>query len=120
MIRNALALIGGWGEAPTNALDQLWMAQAEWNPPAQYDKPFPGRMVVRQMPPRQVPGACQQMFDARGMNLTAGFGQRGCAVQVGDQCQVITIDRPAYGTTPDAVVRHERGHCNGWGADHGG
>jgi hypothetical protein len=100
------------------APERLYDAQATWDPPARYDKPFPGRTVVRQLPPRQVANACRELFGARGLDIAVGLAQRGCAVHLGDQCQIISIDRPAYGTTPEAVIRHERGHCNGWPADH--
>jgi hypothetical protein len=115
MIVTAFALVIGLG----GASDDTWKAQAEWNPPARYDVPFPGAMHVYRMHPREVPAACGNLFARYGLNIQTGPMQRGCAAYEGNKCEIVTIDRPAYGTTPEAVLRHERGHCNGWGADHG-
>jgi hypothetical protein len=90
--------------------------RAEWNPPARYDHPFNGRTEVRYMAPRDVPAACRKML--KGHNIAVTQQQRGCAIRYGKVCKIIAIDRPYYGTTPAAVVRHERGHCNGWHHSH--
>lgn len=83
----------------------------EWNPPAEFDFPFPGKMEVRRLPQRKVVQECAKISNGK---LTA-LDRRGCSKRVSkDFCRVITIDKPYKGATPEAVLRHEQGHCNGW------
>jgi hypothetical protein len=92
--------------------------RAEWNPPPQYDHEFPGKTEVTLLHPRDVPSACRKMFRDGGHKIAVTQQQRGCAIRYGKVCKIIAIDRPRYGTTPEAVIRHERGHCNGWHHSH--
>lgn len=82
---------------------------AQWNPPPQYDKPFPGPTVVVTVPPAEVKRACRPL-NAKWETDRA----RGCARVIDGTCHIVTIKFPFYGTTPEYVLRHERGHCNGW------
>lgn len=46
--------------------------------------------------------------------LTA-LDRRGCSkILSPTKCLIITVDRPYRKATPEAVFRHEQGHCNGW------
>jgi hypothetical protein len=92
--------------------------RAEWNPPARYDHEFDGKTEVQLLHPFKVPAACRKMFKDGGHKLNVSRTQKGCAIRYGKVCKIIAIDRPYYGTTPAAVVRHERGHCNGWHSSH--
>lgn len=89
-----------------------------WNPPAAYDHPYTGHMTLFQVPQRQVPSLCKQLFLSNSADIEVTPAQKGCAWHYQDNCLVITIDRPFRGITPAAVLRHETGHCNGWPADH--
>ena len=95
-------------------------AQAEWNPPPRYDTPYAGDLHTMPRPPAMVAAACAGLFAWADLDIQVSMEQRGCAVYNGRECWVIHIDRDAYGTTPEAVLRHEIGHCNGWPANHPG
>lgn len=112
IVRN-LALALGLASAPVMATDR-----AEWNPPAQYDVPFDGKLHLMPRAPAEVSGACAHLFEWAGLDLAVSPRQRGCAVYIGKQCWIVHIDRPVYGTSPAAVIRHEVGHCNGWPSWH--
>jgi hypothetical protein len=96
----------------------------EWNPPARYDHPYPGTMIVRLVHPRDVPAACRALFARAGrddLKRQVTPTNRGCAYWSGDvnTCWIVAVDRPTPdGRTTEAVIRHERGHCNGWHHSH--
>ncbi|MBB5663267.1 hypothetical protein GGE68_001443 [Rhizobium leguminosarum] len=92
----------------------------EWNPPARFDHTYSGRLMLTQLPQSKMQKACQQLFAKYGLKDTTSFQQHGCAKAFPDRCIVITIDKTYMGATPDAVLRHELGHCNGWPGDHPG
>lgn len=90
----------------------------EWNPPARYDHPYQGELTVLQLPQPVVRKTCQQLFSQFGYSDTTHKEQRGCAIPREGHCLIVTIDKTYKGTTPEAVKRHEAGHCNGWSASH--
>lgn len=92
----------------------------EWNPPARYDHPYEGKLTVIRLPQADVVKACDELFKANNPKRRTSMQQRGCSAWVKREaiCTVITIDAPYLGATPEAVLRHELGHCNGWPADH--
>lgn len=90
----------------------------EWNPPARYDHEYDGDLTLFQLPQAEVANLCEEVFDAAGFPVEASQTQRGCSWQRGDSCFVVTIDTTYSGSTPDAVLRHELGHCNGWPYTH--
>ncbi len=92
--------------------------RTEWNPPARYDRPFDGKLTIARLPQWRVPGACRALFAGAGLNITVTPTQKGCAVAMGRRCSVIIIARAYRGVTPEAVLRHEIGHCNGWSNNH--
>lgn len=92
---------------------------AEWNPPARFDHPYKGEILVRQLPQDKVFEACRVLFNIYGIEAAAYAEQRGCAILTSSHsCLIVTIDKPYMGTTPEAVLRHENGHCTGWPASH--
>lgn len=96
-----------------------FMPQAErkeWNPPKKYDHPFKGTLDYQEMPQKQLVSACEALLKPLGIKVHSN--QRGCSYVQGNKCHVISIDTVFNGTTPQAVLRHETGHCNGWPADH--
>jgi hypothetical protein len=91
---------------------------AEWNPPDRYSGAFWGKVVERRLPPKKVQAACNRLFAKYDLDIATSMTQRGCSVVMGDLCEIVIIDRPYLRTTPDAVRRHEIGHCVGWPAHH--
>lgn len=91
---------------------------AFWDPPKRYQKIFVGQLEIAYLPPEEVAIACAYLMQDFKDFPDAEF--RGCAklTERPRKCVVFLIDRPAYGTTPRAVRRHEMGHCNGWPANH--
>lgn len=78
-------------------------------PPAKYDHTYSGRMIVRQVPRQQAIAMCS----AKGVSADA------CSWVIGDLCTIIMSTDRTQEMMAD-TYRHERGHCNGWGADHKG
>lgn len=92
---------------------------ATWNPPSRFDHPYAGHLTVERLPQRQVVEACARLFARYDVPARAAFNQHGCSAVTGpSSCMVITIDRTFMKATPQAVLRHEIGHCNGWPASH--
>jgi len=94
---------------------------AEWNPPARFDRPYGGELTVRYLPPADVYFECARMLkEANGSDKGAYPGMRGCSVRSlnGTRCEVVIVDRVWKTATPKAVLRHEIGHCNGWPFEH--
>lgn len=89
-----------------------------WNPPKQYDHAFDGKETIRLLPQPEVVEACRRLFADAGFDIPVKPTQKGCAVFKGRNGIIIAIDKPYRGSTTEAVIRHERGHLNGWGEDH--
>lgn len=89
-----------------------------WNPPARYDHPFTGKVVLRRYAQRYLKSACDDLFARHHIKVETTYGMRGCSAAKGNRCEILTVDRTFEGATPNAVLRHEMGHCNGWPADH--
>lgn len=92
---------------------------AEWNPPARFDHPYKGELLVRRIPQESVVEACRVLFSIYRVPAMSHPEQRGCSILTSKHsCLVVTIDEPYMRATPESVLRHEIGHCNGWPADH--
>lgn len=90
-----------------------------WNPPARFDSPYRGELLVRRIPQRDVAEACRILFMLYSVHAKASMEQRGCSIVTSsNSCLIVTVDKTFKGATPEAVLRHETGHCNGWPADH--
>jgi hypothetical protein len=89
-----------------------------WNPPARYDRPFDGTETIKRLPQSEVVEACRRLFADAGLDVKVTSTQKGCAVFKGKDGTIIVIDKPFMGVTPEAAIRHERGHLNGWKQDH--
>lgn len=79
-------------------------------PPAHYDHPHPDMLVIERSP-AEVDRICRAIGAHSRSNsrivACAPIGKARCAI-------VIPVSHPQKA----ALVRHERGHCNGWPADH--
>ena len=73
-----------------------------WPPPARYDHYYPGQLIV-------------QMVDPSTFVRYCGRNAEACSFPRGAQCLVILPQGSPYVAN---LLRHERGHCNGWGRDH--
>lgn len=83
----------------------------EWNPPPEFDFPYPGEIDWKKYPQPKVVEECSKMSNGK---LTA-LDRRGCSkILSPTKCLIITVDKPYKRATPEAVFRHEQGHCNGW------
>lgn len=84
-----------------------------WNPPARFDHPYHGHLIVHRLPQSEIVRLC------RAMHMPgAGMNQHGCSHRDIGWCEVWIIDKTFIRATPQAVLRHEIGHCNGWPANH--
>ena len=80
-------------------------------PPALYDHPHPD-MIVIERSPAEVHRICA----AIGGKLTkAGNRFVACAPIGRAKCAIVI---PHHHPQKAALIRHERGHCNGWPANH--
>lgn len=91
---------------------------ATWDPPERYTGEYYGILKIEMARPERVERKCRRLFDKHGRDWPTYKKQRGCAVTDGKTCWIISADRPVYGTTPTAILRHELGHCNGWEPHH--
>lgn len=89
-----------------------------WNPPERYDHAFDGKETILRLPQPEVVEACRKLFKDAGLDIEVTKTQKGCAVFKGKNGTIIVIDKPFMGVTPEAAIRHERGHLNGWPQDH--
>lgn len=89
----------------------------EWNPPAQFDKPYAGQLVVHRVPVQDVGRQCGALFKRFGYKVS--FPDHGCSSGDKDgRCEIVLPLGPVQLATPAAILRHEIGHCNGWSARH--
>lgn len=96
---------------------------ATWNPPARYDHPYTGALVVTWLPQKLVAKRCMARA---GKTRPPGFSDkmRGCAFpyNTGDSskdfCIVFVSNHKVGKSMPKAIYRHEIGHCNGWPPSH--
>lgn len=99
--------------APVLALSQLVLLTASADalppaplPPAQYDRPFAGKLIVVKVSFARM----QRICGAGRWWVCEGF----TFGNINGVCKV-------YVTVRDArLIRHEVGHCNGWPAHHPG
>lgn len=88
----------------------------EWNPPARFDFPYPGKMIIRYLPQPKVVEECHRLGNGKRERM---MDQRGCAKRLSPNvCVVVIVDKTYKRATPSAVLRHEQGHCNLWPSDH--
>jgi hypothetical protein len=80
-------------------------------PPEQFDKPYRGALYVIEAKLADVHRVCN-----------APKGTFACAIPMKGECLVVLPKVDAWITKAqrDRLMRHEIGHCNGWGADHKG
>jgi hypothetical protein len=103
-------------------------------PPPEFDKPYEGILATFRMPLADVQKMCtgfwQQKLQHDPHAIGAGQNMHACSFvrqmnlsHVGDRvvCYIImpTDDEiRQYREDPQDIIRHETGHCNGWGPGH--
>jgi hypothetical protein len=84
-----------------------------WNPPARFDHPYSGKLIIHRLPQPQIVDVCEKLLGKRSMI------QHGCSTKPQNgRCEIWIVDKTYMRATPRAVLRHEVGHCNGWPSDH--
>jgi len=86
-------------------------------PPVEFDHPFDGKATIYY--------ATDEIWNPCGKTRKdyPDGDLAGCAWPHDGQCTIIIAPLKIlrkYGLTPRIVLRHELGHCNGWGQDHAG
>jgi len=87
-------------------------------PPLQYDKPYTGGMLVIRVGHTE-----EEMKILCPMEFKFGYPRLACSFHRPGVCVIIVASDEMirkYGLDPDVALRHEHGHCNGWGNDHRG
>jgi hypothetical protein len=91
-------------------------AQAQFLPPPEFDKPYEGRLYYEIAPNQDYVRKVCPSFKNPGPALA-------CTICFAGICVIVMVSDEeirAAGHDPEIVRRHERGHANGWPADHHG
>ena len=88
-------------------------------PPIEFDRPYTGTLTIIK------PRTGDELDALCGNASPPGYRGIGCAFPdlIGGSCVIVIrtdADLRAAGLDPAVVMRHEHGHCWGWGADHAG
>jgi hypothetical protein len=81
------------------------------DPPAQYDRPYHGTLVIERVEPRDIYTRCK--------GAALGFSPVGCAFAISQNVCLVILPKD-YGFPRqwmERLERHERAHCNGWEHD---
>jgi hypothetical protein len=84
-------------------------------PPKEFDYPYRGKLTVTRSP--------SQAEIRANCSPTSFPYHLGCARLTAFGCDILMADDAFIrksGWTPEIVMRHEIGHCNGWPGDHRG
>ena len=90
-------------------------------PPAEYDHPFDGEVVVfDELDEKALQRECGRAINLRpGATAIAcapmGGPGKKCVVHIGEQ-RLLALQASSF----ENILRHEIGHCNGWPGDHRG
>jgi hypothetical protein len=82
-----------------------------WDPPARYQGEYLGTLVEKSLPQPEVQRLCSYLG-------VVSPHTRGCVQRVGKTCILIRVSTQYGASLPEAVRRHEMGHCLGWPSDH--
>ena len=85
-------------------------------PPEEFDHPYKGELkIFRSSSQDEIKSKCPASI----FPYHLGCGGR----RASGECHILMADDDTikkYGWTPEIVLRHEIGHCNGWSVDHKG
>ncbi len=91
-----------------------------WPPPTRYAQPFKGRVLVYPLSSWDIISRCGMAYACTPIG-----GDRPSRMKTVKTCSIVVmkvgssvfgkvIDKQSYNN----LVRHEKGHCNGWPANH--
>jgi hypothetical protein len=93
-------------------------AWGQYLPPEEFDRPFNGRVIIQE---------ARDSDEVRKLCPKAAFMIRplGCSFRIQGTyyCGIVKVPDEQIrdaGHDPAIFMRHEIGHCNGWGGDHKG
>lgn len=89
-------------------------AMAFSDPPARFQGTPKMPLEIIEMNPKDIREACG--ITSRPFSVI--FGCSTIRLNPKTRCIIIIPDRPVGFVKPEAVLRHEIGHCNGWPAYH--
>ena len=121
--REAKTCVKNWNATIANPSKGYW----RWifPPPAEYDIPYTGVLMVQRLPIDQVHKVCAPEHLACAMVVSTGPNGKGWQININGNraaCFIImpTDDHIRRHTAqdPHEVLRHETAHCNGWPTDH--
>lgn len=88
-----------------------------WNPPARFDHAFDGKIYARYVNGWQMFALCHMAWACTPVGGDQGTRRGTCTMilpKEGARILGRKVDRAGL----LGLVRHERGHCNGWPANH--
>jgi len=111
--------------ATTNAFAAQGKGKIHWMttlPPAQYDVPYTGELTIWTVQSRN--DILQYCPKEKILEVQASWAGNACVYQNKKWgCHIYILSDKAVkaeGRNPTIILRHELGHCNGWGGDHAG
>jgi hypothetical protein len=108
------ACIYKWNVYVANHPEEKGVWMWSWPPPAEYDIPYSGVLMLQRMSIDQLHRVCPNR-----QTLACSFkkiGNAGCLIIMPPDEYIEQHSRQ----DPNKVFRHELGHCNGWPGDHPG
>jgi len=113
--------------ATTNAFAAQGKGKIHWMttlPPAQYDVPYTGELTIWTVQSRN--DILQYCSKEKILEVQANWAGNACTHVYQNKkwgCHIYMLNDKAVkaeGRNPTIILRHELGHCNGWGGDHAG
>jgi hypothetical protein len=113
--------------ATTNAFAAQGKGKIHWMttlPPAQYDVPYTGELTIWTVQSRS--DILQYCSKEKILEVQASWSGNACTHVNQNKkwgCHIYMLSDKAVkaeGRNPTIILRHELGHCNGWGRDHAG
>lgn len=108
-----ICLTIGWSlirhaKAEPRATTQTFSLRIATLPPARFDHPYEGSVVIQTLQPANAYSVCAHN----------GAPADGCSWVTKSRACVVVLPNNLSALERERFVRHELGHCNGWGANH--
>jgi hypothetical protein len=80
-------------------------------PPAEFDRPYDGALIIEYVKPQDVSALCQGHSSIRPGQIVSA-----CATRKDRSCYIVfPLDTGVHSRKRlDLLMRHEIAHCNGW------
>jgi hypothetical protein len=121
--KEAKACVRAWNGTIANPTKGHW----RWifPPPAEYNIPYTGVLMIQRLPIEQVHKVCWEVHLACTLPISTDPNGRGAQININGNragCLIVmpTDDYIKQHTAqdPSETLRHELAHCNGWPGDH--